>query len=72
MSNTPQPESPPRPVRVKARYAFVPERDTELRLNPGDELVVLHVERSGWLYGTCEASGSSGWFPMSYTYDVEE
>lgn len=66
------PHFPHSGVRVKAIYAWTPEHSTELGLSPGDVIEVFEMNDVGWTLGRCEGSGGYGWFPITYTEDVEE
>lgn len=56
---------------VKAIYSYTPEQSTELGLDPGDVLEVFEVSERGWTWGKCLASGRNGWFPSTYTEDLD-
>ena len=73
MSNTPRPP-PLRPLRVKAKYAYVPRPnvDSEMQLDEGDEIEVFEISEVGWAFGKCDTGGRSGWFPITYTEVVED
>jgi hypothetical protein len=68
MSNTPRRQ--PQTVRVKAIYIWTAQQSSELGLTPGDEIEVFYISDSSWAYGKCNASGQSGWFPITYTEDI--
>lgn len=81
MSNTPRTRtrartraraSPnPAALKVKAIYAYTPSHSTELALSPGDEIEIFEMSDVGWTYGLCREKWQSGWFPITYTEDVE-
>mmetsp|Transcript_119253 Transcript_119253/g.338125 ORF Transcript_119253/g.338125 Transcript_119253/m.338125 type:complete len:486 (-) Transcript_119253:104-1561(-) len=53
---------------VVAFAAFEPPESEEtqmLRMEPGDEIVVLGQDGQGWWYGR-KSNGSEGWFPPAY------
>jgi len=52
-----------------AKFKYVPMRDDEIELNPGDQVSILEIEHDGWCCG--EVNGKSGWFPYNYIQKVE-
>ncbi|KAF2730235.1 hypothetical protein EJ04DRAFT_567896 [Polyplosphaeria fusca] len=70
MTDTPRPQ--PRPVRVKAIHAFETEVSTELALKPGDIIEVMDIgDESGWIWGKNILTGELGWFPLTFTEDID-
>ncbi|MFH4976600.1 hypothetical protein AB6A40_003309 [Gnathostoma spinigerum] len=53
---------------AKAKYAYEPQRDDELRLSKGDLVVVIEKSSDGWWKGQCR--GKTGWFPSNYVEDA--
>lgn len=51
------------------KFKYVPQRDDELELNPGDAVYVYEMEHDGWCRG--EITGKVGWFPLNYIQKVE-
>ena len=47
-----------------AKFKYVPQRDDEIELSPGDTVQVLEIEHDGWCRG--ESGGKTGWFPYNY------
>jgi hypothetical protein len=43
-----------------------------MQLDEGDEIEVFEISEVGWAFGRCDTGGRSGWFPITYTEDVEE
>jgi hypothetical protein len=70
--STNMPRFPLSRVRVKAIHEWTPEASTELGLSPGDVIEVFEISDVGWALGRCEGGGGYGWFPISFTEDVEE
>ena len=52
-----------------AKFKYVPQRDDEIELSPGDVVSVLEIEHDGWCRGEC--GGKTGWFPYNYIQKVE-
>eukprot|EP00794_Sanderia_malayensis_P010939 gene10939-12100_t len=46
------------------KYNYEPQRDDELCINRGDQVLVLEKEKDGWWLG--ERNGKTGWFPNNY------
>jgi hypothetical protein len=47
-----------------ALYEYVPQNDSELRLVPGDRVVVIEQAEGGWWHGVI--GEAHGWFPQSF------
>ena len=55
-------------IVAKAKYRYQSNREDELSLEKGDEVVVLEKEADGWWRGRCGAR--IGWFPFNYVEEV--
>ena len=53
-----------------AKFKYLPQRDDEIELSPGDQVSVLEIEHDGWCRG--ETNGKTGWFPYNYIQKVEQ
>ena len=61
------------PERTKARsvvQGYTASAMGELSLTPGQKVMVLDEDSSGWCRGLCLASGTEGWFPLTYIADA--
>ncbi len=52
-----------------AKYNYASQRDDELNINKGDQILVIEQENDGWWKG--ERNGKSGWFPNNYVDIVD-
>ncbi|XP_002160090.1 cytoplasmic protein NCK2 [Hydra vulgaris] len=52
-----------------SKFKYTPQRDDELELNRGDQVLVIEMEHDGWCRGEC--NGKVGWFPFNYIQKVE-
>ena len=71
--HTEAPSSVAWPEQAKARsvvQGYTASARGELSLTPGQKVMVLDEDSSGWCRGLCLASGSEGWFPLTYIADA--
>ena len=54
---------------MRSLFPYEPQNSDELRLNPGDIIVVSKKDPSGWWAGTL-SNGSSGVFPSNYVEEI--
>ncbi len=52
-------------------YDYKAQRNDELSLTRGDELLVLIKENDNWWMGELVKSKQQGYFPASYVQDIE-
>ena len=57
-------------ITAKAKYKYQSNRDDELSLEKGDEVIVMEKEADGWWKGRCGTR--IGWFPYNYVEEVPE
>ena len=55
-------------ITAKAKYKYQSNRDDELSLEKGDEVIVMEKEADGWWKGRCGTR--IGWFPYNYVEEV--
>lgn len=55
-------------ITARARYRYQGNREDELSLEKGDEVIVMEKEADGWWKGRCGAK--IGWFPFNYVEEV--
>ena len=53
-----------------ALYKYAPQRDDEIELCRGDQVMVLEMEHDGWCRGEC--NGKTGWFPFNYISKADQ
>ena len=53
-----------------AKYNYASQRDDELDIKKGDQILVTEKENDGWWKGEC--NGKSGWFPNNYVDAAEQ
>ena len=71
--HTEAPSSVAWPEQAKARsvvQGYTASARGELSLTPGQKVMVLDEDSSGWCRGLCLASGTEGWFPLTYIADA--
>ncbi|KAM8933490.1 nostrin [Pelodytes ibericus] len=52
-----------------AVYPYEAQREDELNLKRGDQVIIHQKDEEGWWYGT--VNGKKGYFPASYVNDIE-
>lgn len=52
-----------------AKFKYIPQRDDEIELNRGDQVMIMEMEHDGWCRGEC--GGKVGWFPFNYIQKLE-
>lgn len=59
-------------VKYRAVYEFSARNSDEITFQPGDIVMVSHVQNgeAGWLAG--EINGHTGWFPETYVEKVDD
>lgn len=55
-------------IAARAKYKYQGNRDDELSLEKGDEVIVMEKEADGWWKGRCGTK--IGWFPFNYVEEV--
>ena len=55
-------------ISARAKYRYQGNRDDELSLEKGDEVIVMEKEADGWWKGRCGTK--IGWFPFNYVEEV--
>lgn len=56
--------------RYRALYSYEPMNEDELRLEEGDEVLVLEKCDDGWFVGTSSRTHSFGTFPGNYVEKI--
>lgn len=56
--------------RYRALFSYEPVNEDELRLEEGDEVIVLEKCDDGWYVGTSSRTHSFGTFPGNYVERV--
>ncbi|KAJ3340344.1 hypothetical protein HDU91_000863, partial [Kappamyces sp. JEL0680] len=47
-----------------AMHAHTPQSAQEIAIHSGQLIYLISVEPSGWAFGACGTTGTSGWFPV--------
>ena len=55
-------------IAARAKYKYQGNREDELSLEKGDEVIVMEKEADGWWKGRCGTK--IGWFPFNYVEEV--